>query len=357
VVVAASSAAFAQTVTVSQIVCTPSNLNSGASTTCTAELSGPAPAGGTQVSLSSNNTLLPLSAASVTVPAGATSTTFTATAGSISSSQSATITATALYSVSLTWTSSTSAGITSYNLYRGTATGGPYTLETSLGLVTTYTDYNVQDNQAYYYVTTAVDSGEESAYSNQASAVLPSAVSQTATISLVPLGPVITSATSASGTVGSAFSYQIAASNSPTSYAATGLPAGLSVNTTTGLISGTPTAGGTSTVTLSATNSGGTGSAKLTLTISVLAPVITSAASASGTVGSAFSYQIAASNSPTSYAATGLPAGLSVSTTTGLISGTPTAGGTSTVTLSATNSGGTGSAKLTLTISEHHRDR
>jgi len=119
------------------------------------------------------------------------------------------------------------------------------------------------------------------------------------------------------------------------------------------LISGTPTAAGTSTVTLSATNSGGTGSASLTLTIAaapIPAPVITSATTASGTVGSAFSYQITASNTPTSYGATGLPAGLSVKGTSGLISGTPTAAGTSTVTLSATNSGGTGSASLTLTI-------
>jgi hypothetical protein len=62
---------------------------------------------------------------------------------------------------------------------------------------------------------------------------------------------------------------------------------------------------------------------------------------AGGTVGSPFSYQIAATNAPTSYGATGLPGGLSVCTTTGLISGTPSATGTSTVTLSATNSAGT----------------
>ncbi len=72
--------------------------------------------------------------------------------------------------------------------------------------------------------------------------------------------PVISSATTATATVGTAFSYQITASNSPTSYAATGLPAGLSINTTSGVISGTPTAAGTSTVTLTATNTGGTSS-------------------------------------------------------------------------------------------------
>src|SRR6202041_4041638 len=162
--------------------------------------------------------------------------------------------------------------------------------------------------------------------------------------------PVITSATTAGGTVGTAFSYQITATNSPTSYGARGLPAGLSVNTTSGLISGTPTAAGTSTVTVSATNSTGTGNATLTLTITVGAPVITSATSANGTAGTAFSYQIIATNSPTSYGATGLPAGLSVNTTGGLISGTPAAAGHSTVTLSATNASGAGHATLTLTI-------
>jgi lysophospholipase L1-like esterase len=79
-------------------------------------------------------------------------------------------------------------------------------------------------------------------------------------------------------------------------------------------------------------------------------PVITSPLTASGTVGAVFSYAITATNSPTSFNATGLPAGLSVSTTTGVISGTPTAAATSNVALSAANSGGTGNATLVLTI-------
>jgi hypothetical protein len=168
--------------------------------------------------------------------------------------------------------------------------------------------------------------------------------------SLLVEAPAITSATSASGTVGSAFSYQITATNTPVSYGATGLAAGLTINSGTGLITGTPTTAGTSTATLSATNSAGTGNATLTLTIAAPVPGITSATTASATVGSAFSYQITASNTPSSYGATSLPAGLTVNTSSGLISGTPTAAGTSTVTLSATNGAGTGSATLTLTI-------
>ena len=94
--------------------------------------------------------------------------------------------------------------------------------------------------------------------------------SNTVTISTVLLPsppPVITSATSASGTVGTAFSYQITATNSPVSFGVTGLSPGLSLNTGTGVISGTPTSAGTFSIRLSATNVGGTGTATLTITI------------------------------------------------------------------------------------------
>jgi hypothetical protein len=164
--------------------------------------------------------------------------------------------------------------------------------------------------------------------------------------------PVITSSTTANGTAGQAFNYQIAASGSPTSYNATGLPAGLSVNTASGLISGTPTATGSSSVTISAVNVYGSGQATLALTIgaSGTAPVITSSTTANGTVGQSFTYQITASGSPTSYNATGLPAGLSVNTSSGLISGTPVTNGITAVTIKAVNSYGPGSATLNITI-------
>ena len=79
-------------------------------------------------------------------------------------------------------------------------------------------------------------------------------------------GPTINSATTASATTGNAFNYQITATNNPTGYNASGLPAGLIVNTATGLISGKPTQTGPSSVTISASNGSGTGTGTLAIT-------------------------------------------------------------------------------------------
>ena len=92
---------------------------------------------------------------------------------------------------------------------------------------------------------------------------------QLSTGEVVPTAaPAITSATTASSTYGTATSYTITGSNTPTSYNATGLPTGMSLNTATGFISvGSTTAAGTYTITISAINASGTGSATLTYTV------------------------------------------------------------------------------------------
>jgi uncharacterized protein YhjY with autotransporter beta-barrel domain len=169
------------------------------------------------------------------------------------------------------------------------------------------------------------------------------------TVQLPTNPPVVTSAGTAAGTGGQAFGYQIAATNIPTSFGASGLPAGVTVNTANGLISGTPTVTGTFNATVTATNGIGTGNRAVTITINLVAPVITSAPTATGGGGQPFSYQTTAGNLPTSFNATGLPAGLSVNTGTGLISGTPTVTGSFPITVTATNGAGT-SPPFTLTI-------
>ncbi|KRT13706.1 hypothetical protein ASU31_23220 [Pedobacter ginsenosidimutans] len=79
--------------------------------------------------------------------------------------------------------------------------------------------------------------------------------------------PEISSATTATTTIGLPFSYNINASANPTAYSASGLPAGLSLDAATGIISGTPTELGQSEVTLTATNTSGSGTATLILKV------------------------------------------------------------------------------------------
>jgi hypothetical protein len=81
---------------------------------------------------------------------------------------------TSSHTVALAWQASTST-VSGYNVYRSTTSGSGYVkLNSSLVGGLTYTDSNLESATTYYYVTTAVDSsGNESVYSNQATAVIP----------------------------------------------------------------------------------------------------------------------------------------------------------------------------------------
>ncbi len=85
---------------------------------------------------------------------------------------------------------------------------------------------------------------------------------------LVVTPPVITSSLTATATVGTPFSYQIVAAGATSYSSTTSLPInGFDLNTTTGEITGTPTAAGTTTINLTATNAGGSDSKDLVITV------------------------------------------------------------------------------------------
>ncbi|PPZ90597.1 hypothetical protein C3729_12750, partial [Cloacibacterium normanense] len=86
--------------------------------------------------------------------------------------------------------------------------------------------------------------------------------------------------------------------------------------------------------------------------VNLLPPVITSSLTASGKVGTSFNYNVTASNTPSSYSATGLPTGLSINSNSGLISGTPTEAGNFDVTIGATNAAGTDAKTLVINIAK-----
>ena len=189
-------------------------------------------------------------------------------------------------------------------------------------------------------------------------------VNLTLTIAPVPL--VISTSSLPSGVVGTAYSATLAATGGTTPYTwsltAGTLPAGLSLNATTGAISGTPTATASATaLTFKLTDSSSpakTMSVNLTLTIAPVPLAIGTSSLPSGFVGTAYSATLAATGGTTPYTwsltAGTLPAGLSLNATTGAISGTPTATASATaLTFRLTDSGSpaqTMSVNLTLTI-------
>lgn len=78
------------------------------------------------------------------------------------------------HSVYLSWDPGSGSAV-GYNIYRGTAKGGPFSeINSALDASTNYTDYTVASGKTYYYVTTEVNAnGQESGYSNEVQAVIP----------------------------------------------------------------------------------------------------------------------------------------------------------------------------------------
>lgn len=153
------------------------------------------------------------------------------------------------------------------------------------------------------------------------------------------------------GLVNVAYSATIQGANGTAPYAwsiqtGTGaLCSGLNLNAATGAISGTPTQGQTCNFTVILTDAAGATATKafaLTITPGCTLPVITTASPLpSGTIGTAYSQTLACNNGPCTWTATGLPAGLSVNSSSGAITGTPTASGTFSLGVTATSSCGT----------------
>jgi hypothetical protein len=111
------------------------------------------------------------------------------------------------------------------------------------------------------------------------------------------------------------------------------------------LIGGSPSDPGVATMGVVASNATGN-SAPLTLRLAIAAvagaPVVISTRTVSSQIGTAFSYPIVTNPVATSFAANGLPPGLALNATTGVIAGTPAASGVFEVVITVRNASGVG---------------
>ena len=177
--------------------------------------------------------------------------------------------------------------------------------------------------------------------------------------------PAVTTTSIPAATAGSAYSATLAESGGTSPYrwsiTAGSLPPGLSFNASTGVISGTPTGGGSGSVTFQVTDSSNavkmSSSRAITFTVNPPPALsITTASLPAGTMGKAYSQTLQGSGGVPSYnwskTAGSLPAGLSLSST-GVISGTPTGtfAGTSNFTVTLTDSQTPANATITANLS------
>lgn len=176
-------------------------------------------------------------------------------------------------------------------------------------------------------------------------------------------GPTIDTASLPNGEVGVAYSQTLAASGGIPPYtwsiSSGALPAGLSLNASTGAVTGTPTTAGTFNFTAQITDSvGGTATRALSIAVDsagTTVPVITTTSLPNGQAGNTYFQTLAASGGTPPYtwsvSAGSLPSGLSLNASTGAVSGTPAGAGTSSFTVRVTGStAGSRTKALSITV-------
>ena len=162
-----------------------------------------------------------------------------------------------------------------------------------------------------------------------------------------------------SGEVGVAYSDTLPASGGMAPYAwsvsAGALPAGMTLGSATGTLSGTPAATGTSTFTVQVTDAGGQSATEATALTIISGPALSFPTPPSGEYGAAYSDTLAASGGTGPYtwsvSSGSPPAGIYLGSATGTLSGTPAATGTSNFTVQVTDADGQSATEATtLTI-------
>ncbi len=169
---------------------------------------------------------------------------------------------------------------------------------------------------------------------------------QNLSITINPGALVVTTTSLAEGTVDSAYSQTLAATGGASPYTwniiSGSLPAGLTLTGSTGVVAGTPTTPGTSSFEVQVEDSAShTATGNVTLKILPTTLAVSTSSLPNGILGESYDSTLVATGGVTPYTwsilSGSLPAGLTLNSSSGVISGTPTATGTSSVTVEVTD--------------------
>jgi hypothetical protein len=182
-----------------------------------------------------------------------------------------------------------------------------------------------------------------------ADAALPVSAANTVVIGVAPPPVSITTVTLAGGIVGTAYTDGLDATGGTGAFTwsldSGSLPAGLALASTTGAITGSPSAAGLVNFTVRATDGAGAFATQaLSINIAPLPVSITTVSLAGGMVGTAYTDALAATGGTGAFTwsldSGSLPAGLALASTTGAITGSPSAAGLVNFTVRATDGAG-----------------
>ena len=221
--------------------------------------------------------------------------------------------------VNVAWDANSETFVTGYRLYYGTSPG-VYTSSVDVGNTTTYTINGLTNGVRFYFTVRAYTSGGTlSNPSNEVNGISTN------------LPPSITNPGSFTMRQG-ALTLSIVATDpdfDTLTYSALGLPAGMTINSTTGVISGTVPVGVHS-ITARASDGASTVSAVFVITATAnTAPTLVQPANQNNDTNDVVSLQLVAADvdlDPLTFSSTGLPAGLTLNPSTGRITGTPASG-------------------------------
>ena len=262
--------------------------------------------------------------------------------------------------VQLTWTDS---GVNHYNVYRGTSSGGPYQfIANTTSRYSTYLDKTVVNDTPYFFVVReAAASGTETCQSIEVSST-PRAGRRSRNVA-----PEIISTSITSAVEGNAYLYDVNAIDAEggvITYSLDAGPAGMAINTTTGVITWLPLNAqvGVHSVVVRATDPLGASATQLfeiTVSNANRPPQFTSSPATTATIGLVYSYDADAIDldigDTLTYSLSQLPLGMTIDSVTGLINWTPTTAqiGNNTISVVVTDAEGLSASQIfTVSASE-----